>query len=65
MYLLTIITIMKKQKISDRENEFVITSNNYEDDSCPICVFLKKAEIEKVDPTYEEINEVFRLVEDI
>jgi len=56
---------MKKQKISDRENEFVITSNNYEDDSCPICVFLKKAEIEKVDPTYEEINEVFRLVEDI
>ncbi|MDE2188325.1 MAG: hypothetical protein KGJ35_01185 [Patescibacteria group bacterium] len=45
---------MKKQKIFKKE-EFLVSSNDYEDDNCPVCRLMRTCEKEGREPTHVEI----------
>jgi len=47
---------MKKQKIAGLVNKFLISSNNYEDDDCPVCRLMRMVEKEGREPTAKEIK---------
>jgi hypothetical protein len=47
---------MKKQKIAETPDKFLVSSNNYEDDDCPVCRLMQKVEKECREPTVEEVN---------
>jgi hypothetical protein len=47
---------MKKQKIAGTSDKFLVSSNNYEDDDCPVCRLMQRVENEGRDPTVEEVN---------
>ena len=46
---------MKKQKIANTDDTFLVSSNEYEDDACPVCKLMKRLEVEKREPTISEI----------
>jgi len=47
---------MKKQKIAGTPDKFLVSSNNYEDDNCPVCILMRKVEKEGRQPTIEEVD---------
>ena len=47
---------MKKQKIAQTADEFLVSSNNYEDDDCPVCTLMRAVESEGREPTMQEIS---------
>jgi hypothetical protein len=47
---------MKKQKIKDEENTFLISSNDCEDLECPVCLLMKECEEDGREPTLEEVE---------
>ena len=51
---------MKKQKIS-RQEAFLVSSNDYEDDNCPMCRLMQKCEKEEREPTHEEVMQAMFL----
>ena len=51
---------MKKHKIARTKDKFIVSSNNYEDDDCPVCQLMRRVEKEGRDPTVAEINKAFK-----
>lgn len=50
---------MKKQKIFNTKDLFLVSSNNYEDDNCPVCELMRKIKKENREPTISEIKKAF------
>ena len=50
---------MKKQRIAN-SNEYLVSSNNYTDDDCPVCQLMRKANLEKREPTKGEVEVAMR-----
>ncbi len=55
---------MKKQKIANTEDKFLVSSNNYEDNNCPVCLLMKIVEAEQREPTMEEVTDAIERAED-
>jgi len=51
---------MKKQKIAKEKNTYLVSSNNYEDDNCPVCLLMQECEIERREPTAHEIQNAMK-----
>lgn len=47
---------MQKQKIAGTQDKFLVSSNNYEDDDCPVCQMMRRVKQEGREPTMEEID---------
>ncbi|MEI6345924.1 MAG: hypothetical protein WCO79_01705 [bacterium] len=47
---------MQKQKIAGTQDKFLVSSNNYEDDDCPVCQLMRMAQREGREPTMKEID---------
>ncbi len=56
---------MKKQKIADTLDDFLVSSNNYEDDDCSVCRLMKKVEKEGREPTAQEISIAIKEAQEI
>jgi hypothetical protein len=52
---------MKKQKIAFTEDKFLLSTNNYEDDDCPVCQLMRKVENEHREPTEKEVDDAIEL----
>lgn len=50
---------MKKQKISGKGKVYLISSNNNEDDNCPVCLLMKECEKNQREPTTQELEIAF------
>ncbi len=46
---------MQKQKIAHTKDKFLVSSNNYEDDDCAVCMLMRKVQKEGREPTMSEI----------
>ena len=56
---------MKKQKIGGTKDKFLISSNNYEDDNCPVCKLMRIVKKENREPTMTEIIKAMQETEKI
>ncbi|MEI8269964.1 MAG: hypothetical protein WCG45_01215 [bacterium] len=54
---------MKKHKIKDEEDTFLVSSNNCDDDQCPICLLMKECEEDDREPTFEEVEWAMKVSE--
>jgi hypothetical protein len=57
------IQLMKKQKITDVEDWFLVSSNDYEDDGCPVCLLMRECKKEGREPTLLELQSVMKKTE--
>ena len=51
---------MKRIKIKNSEGKHLISSNEYEDDDCPVCRLMKKCELEDREPTMKELEKAMK-----
>ncbi len=51
---------MKNIKIKDGSGRYLFSSNDYEDDNCPVCKLMRRCELEEREPTMKEIEKAMR-----